>query len=255
MKLTVLGSGTSTGVPLIGCSCKVCTSENPKNKRWRSSCLFEINGKYILIDMGPDLRNQALAFGVCSVDAVLVTHTHADHIHGIDELRVYNAHQKTTIPIFGNKKHLEHIEGMFPYIFKPPGNYPSLVPRLKTVPVAGSFAFKGIPIQMIPCDHGPAGYTYNYRIGDIAWLTDTNGIPEASRKKLTGLKYLFLDGLRPKPHPTHFSLDQAVQVAREIGAGWTYFIHLTHDLDYDEVNKTLPDRMALAYDGLTVESA
>lgn len=254
MKLTVLGSGTSAGVPLIGCTCPVCTSSNPKNKRWRSSCLFEVAGKFILVDMGPDLRNQALAFGINRVDAVLLTHTHADHLHGIDEMRIYNIYQKEVIPVFGNQKHLKHIENMFPYIFNPPTNYPSLVPKLQTRAVEGRFEFKDVPIQMIPCDHGPAGTTYNYRIGNMAWLTDTNGIPPQSLLLLKDLDVLFLDGLRTKPHPTHFNLKEAVAMAQKIGAKQTYFIHLTHEYDHEETNKTLPEGIELAYDGLVVES-
>lgn len=254
LKATVLGSGTSSGVPTVGCACKVCTSVNPKNNRLRSSCWFQVNGKSILIDTSPDLREQALQNGILHVDAVLYTHIHADHIHGIDEMRVYNAYQQVAIPVFGDAYTINHLQKNFSYIFSPVTRYPSLIPRLEPHIVEGKFDCVGIPVQMIPCNHGEKWFTHNYRIGDVAWLTDTNGIPESSLPYLTGLKVLFLDGLRKDPHPTHFHLEQSLETAKKIAAKQTYLIHLTHDYDHDEFNKTLPDGIRLAYDGLTVET-
>lgn len=254
MKLTVLGSGTSSGVPLIGCSCSVCLSANPKNKRWRSSCLFEVNGKKILIDSGPDLRNQALAFNLTHIDAVLYTHTHADHVHGIDDLRHFCEHHDGAMPVYGAASDLDRLKEKFEYIFNPSLAYPSLVPKLKPIPVADDFKIEDIEVQVIPCLHGAAGITTNYRIGNIAWLTDVNGISASSLEKLNGLDYLFIDGLRHKPHPTHFCLEQSIKAAKKIAAKKTYFIHLAHDYDHDEFNKTLPEGMELAYDGLVAES-
>ncbi|MBF0105990.1 MAG: MBL fold metallo-hydrolase [Deltaproteobacteria bacterium] len=253
MKLTVLGSGTSSGVPVVGCRCGVCTSLHPKNKRWRCSCLFEVEDKKILVDMGPDLRNQALTFNINRIDAVLVTHIHADHILGIDELRIYNVYQKAAIPLFGHQTHLDYIKNMFQYIFDPQRKYPSLVPHLTLTPVEGLFHIGAIPVQMIPCAHGDAGPTYNYRVGDIAWLCDTNGIPETSFDLLKNLDTLFIDGLRSNPHPTHFTINEAISVAQRIGAKKTWFIHLTHEYDHDLFNTTLPEGFALAYDGLCIE--
>jgi phosphoribosyl 1,2-cyclic phosphate phosphodiesterase len=253
MKLTVLGSGTSSGVPIVGCECGVCRSVNPKNKRLRSSCLFEVAGKVILIDTSPDLREQALRYGIDRVDAVLYTHIHADHVHGIDEMRVYNAYQQAAIPAFGGEKTMAHLTAHFAYIFRPTSLYPSLVPRLEPHVVSGLFDCLGVPVQMVPCHHGPGYMTQNYRIGDIAWLTDTNGIPEDSFELLLGLDVLFLDGLRPHPHPTHFHLEESLAAAARIGAKKTYLIHLTHDYDHDVVNKTLPEGVELAYDGLVVK--
>lgn len=252
MKITVLGSGTSSGVPIVGCPCKVCTSSNPKNKRLRSSCFFEVNGKSILIDTSPDLRQQALTFGIKRVDAVLYTHIHADHIHGIDDMRPFNVWQGTAIPAYSHPSVIKHLVKKFPYIFGGEGDYPSVVPELKAVPVEGEFQCAGIPVRMIPCRHGP-GMTYNYRIGDTAWLTDTNGIPDESLDLLKDLQVLFLDGLRKEPHPTHFHLEETIRTAQKIGAGKTYLIHLTHDYDHDEFNRTLPKGIELAYDGLVVE--
>lgn len=255
MKLTVLGSGTSSGVPIVGCECGVCRSANPKNKRLRSSCLFEVGGKSLLVDTSPDLREQALRHGIRRVDAVLYTHIHADHVHGVDEMRVYNAYQQEAIPAFGSEKTLKHLTEHFSYIFRPTSLYPSLVPRLEPRVAWGAFDCVGVPVQAVPCHHGPGYMTQNYRIGNIAWLTDTNGIPDESLDLLEDLEFLFLDGLRPHPHPTHFHLEEALAAAARIGAEKTYLIHLTHDYDHDEVNKMLPRGVELAYDGLSVEGS
>lgn len=254
MKVIVLGSGTSSGVPLVGCDCAVCLSSNPKNKRLRSSCFFEVNGKNILIDTSPDLRQQALTNNIRRVDAVLYTHIHADHIHGIDEMRMYNAWQKASIPVFGEAGTMSHVTRRFDYIFSPSTSYPSLTPRLEPHVVSGSFDCVGVPVTMVPCHHGEKWMTHNYRIGKVAWLTDVSGIPESSYELLKDLDLLFLDGLRLKPHPTHLHLEQSLEVARRIAAKMTYLIHLTHDYDHDEFDRTLPDGIRLAYDGLMVET-
>lgn len=249
--ITVLGSGTSSGVPIVGCDCPVCTSSNPKNRRFRSSCLFEVGGKSILIDSGPDLRQQALTHNIRRIDAVLYTHDHADHVHGIDDLRPFNVMQKAPIPAFGHPTVIDRLMKKFGYVFDLERYYPSYVPQLKPMKVEGAFDCLGVPVQMIPCQHG-SQMTYNYRIGDAAWLTDTNGIPEASEKLLENLKVLFIDGLRLKSHPTHFHLEETLKVAKKIAAKKTYLIHLTHDYDHDAFNKTLPPELELAYDGLMV---
>lgn len=251
-RLTILGSGTSTGVPYIGCHCSVCSSDNPKNKRLRSSCLFEVGGKSILIDTSPDLRQQVLSNRLNRIDAVLFTHPHADHIHGIDDLRPFNIIQKSDIPIYGDEGTIAVLKRMFPYIFNPSNPHPSFVPQLTPHVVADSFECLGIPVQTIPCHHGQRWMTLNYRIGNIAWLTDTSGIPEESSHKLTGLKYLFIDALRLQPHPTHFHLEPCLEAIERIQPERAYLIHLTHDYDHDVFNQTLPDRVELAYDGLTV---
>lgn len=250
MKVTVLGSGTSSGVPVIGCKCKVCRSADPKNRRLRTSCLFEVDGKNILIDTSPDLREQALTHDIERVDAVLYTHVHADHIHGIDELRIYNAYQRAAIPVFGDQKTIDHLTRNFSYIFRPSSEYPSLVPRLEAHVVEGCFDCVGVRVQMIPCYHGPNSIISNYRIGDVGWLTDISDLPETSFELLRDLKILFLDGLRHEPHPTHFNLEGALEMAEKIGAKKTYLIHLTHDYEYESVNRTLPLGVELAYDGL-----
>lgn len=255
VKLTVLGSGTSSGVPVIGCTCAVCQSNHPKNKRWRSSCLFETQGKHILVDTGPDLRQQCLTHKIPKVDAVLITHVHADHVHGIDDLRLYNAMQNGAIPIYSTEKNLNTLANMFSYIFKPNFNYPSLIPSFDCRTIAEeAFDCEGVRVQPILCHHGDRFMTTNFRIGNIAWLTDVNKIPESSYKLLKNLDYLFIDGLREAPHQTHFTMTEALGEAQKIGAKMTYFMHLSHDYDHDEYNKKLPANCQLAYDGLCVES-
>lgn len=255
MKVTVLGSGTSTGVPIIGCPCSVCHSTNPKNHRLRSSVWIEAAGKSILIDTSPDLRQQALMYNIKKIDAVLYTHEHADHVHGIDELRIFNALQEQTIPVFGTADMMTHLQSKFSYIFPPKGTplNKRLVPQLTAYPVAGHFDCLGVDVTMIPCNHGANSMTANYRIGNFAWLTDTNGVPADSIKLLKGLEVLFLDGLRPEEHPTHFNLEQSLAMARTIAAQETYLIHLAHNYEHDDVNASLPEGIQLAYDGLAIE--
>lgn len=251
MKAIVLGSGTSSGVPIIGCPCAVCHSPNPKNKRLRSSCYIEIHGRHLLIDTGPDLRQQAFLHSIRRIDAILYTHDHADHIHGIDDLRPFNFIKGGSLPAYSHPTVMGRLVNKFRYIFDANTKYPSYLPQLQAIPVEGLFDCAGIPVQMIPCDHGPQK-TYNYRMGPIAWLTDTNGIPEPSMKLLENLDVLFLDGLRRKPHPTHFHLEQSLEVVQKLKPKKTYLIHLNDDYDHDEFNKTLPEGVELAYDGLTV---
>lgn len=253
MKVTVLGSGTSSGIPVIGCPCNVCNSTNPKNTRLRSSCWFQVDGKSIIVDTGPDFRQQALTHKIGRVDAVLYTHTHADHVHGIDDLRIYNAYQKSSIPAYGNQPTLDYLQATFGYIFNPVTPYPSLVPKLEPRLAEGLFDCAGVKVQAVPCKHGEKYQTLNYRIGNVAWLTDTSGIPDSSVELLKGLEFLFVDGLRLAPHPTHFNLEASLQAAEVIGARKTYLIHLAHDYNHDDFNRTLPDNVELAYDGLTVE--
>ena len=240
---------------MIGCVCAVCQSANPKNKRLRSSCLFQTEGKNFLVDTGPDLRQQCLTHKIARVDAVLITHIHADHVHGIDDLRLYNAIQNASIPIYSETHTLEHLAKLFSYIFNPNAEYRTFIPSLTTVPVGpGAFDCLGVPVIQIPCHHGERWMTYNYRIGNIAWLTDVSAIPESSYPLLENLDYLFIDGLRFEPHNTHFTITQAIAEAHKINAKMTYFMHLSHDYDHDEFNKTLPKNMQLAYDGLCVTS-
>lgn len=251
MRLVILGCGTSTGVPVIGCHCEVCASPTRQNKRTRSSVLVQSNNRNILIDTTTDLRTQALASGLERVDAVLYTHAHADHIHGIDDLRAFNlAAGNKAIPCYGSSETLGRIKRIFEYIFRQDGK-DGWKPNLTTTEVNGPFDLFGTTVVPIEITHGEA-IIFGYRIGKFAYLTDCSGIPPASVEKLRGLEVLVLGALRQKPHPTHFSVDEAIAAARTIGPKRTIFTHMGHNLDYTKDNQTLPQGFELAYDGMTI---
>jgi len=252
MKLLFLGTGTSSGVPAILCNCDVCRSETPRNRRLRSSLLLTIGGRNILVDTATDLREQALRYRFSRIDAILFTHAHADHIHGIDEVRIFCFHQGAAIPAYGNQETIATIHRQFPYIFVPEEERESFSPRITTHILDGPFHLFGFEIIPVPIRHGKQTI-YGYRSGPVAYLSACNGIPEESEALLQGLDLLILDALRDKPHPTHFSLKEAVAVAQRIGAGQTLFTHMAHQLDHETVNRSLPPNMALAYDGQTLE--
>ncbi|OGP37919.1 MAG: MBL fold metallo-hydrolase [Deltaproteobacteria bacterium GWC2_56_8] len=251
MKIIILGCGTSTGVPVIGCHCPTCSSSNPRNKRTRSSILVQEEGRNIPIDTSTDLRAQALGNGIERIDAVLFTHPHADHIHGIDDLRAFNLAQKGPIPCYGSALTIERIRVMFDYIFREDAG-DGWKPNLTTNIVDGPVMVFGIGVEPIDISHGSAAI-FGYRIGRLAYLTDCSGIPPASIEKLKGVELLILGALRHKPHPTHFSVEQAMEASRAIGPERTILTHLGHNLDYEKDASLLPPGIELAYDGLTIE--
>ncbi|MEK6791365.1 MAG: GPMC system MBL fold metallohydrolase [Deltaproteobacteria bacterium] len=252
MKLTILGCGTSTGVPIIGCKCVVCASPHPRNKRTRSSLLIE-NGASILIDTSTDLRTQALRHGLERLDGVLFTHHHADHVHGIDDLRAFNmAQQGAVIPCYGNKATISRIRSIFKYIFTQDPN-DGWKPKLSMRVVKGMFKLGGIEVQPINILHGK-DTILGYRIGNMAYLTDCSSIPKESEVALKGLDLLILGALRHKPHPTHFSISQAIEAALAVRARRTVFTHLGHNVDYEADNASLPQGVELAYDGMVMEA-
>lgn len=250
MKITFLGCGTSTGVPVIGCNCPVCLSEDLKNKRLRASILINYKGKNILIDTSTDLRLQALKYSITRIDAVLFTHPHADHLHGIDELRSFNHLQGKKIPCYGNKETIERIKGIFQYIFQD-CEQDGWKPNLKTYIVNAPFSISRIAVCPIEVYHGSMK-VLSFKIGKIAYVTDCNKIPEESMNKLTGLTLLILDALRHKPHSTHYNIDDAVEVVRRLKPKRAIFTHLSHHLDYEETNKNFPPGIELAYDGMEI---
>jgi len=249
----LLGTGTSTGIPVVGCSCATCTSGNPHDRRLRSSCFVEVDGVHILIDAGPDFREQALLYGIRDVDAVLITHHHFDHVVGLDDLRPFLFENRTAIPCYAMENSADVLRSMFGYIFRD-GSYPG-VARLDMHTVEGPFEVASrsssarVQIIPVPAMHGSLP-VLGYRIGAFAYLTDVSEIPYGSRSLLEDLDVLVLDALRPKPHPMHFSIDQAVEEARRIGARETRFIHMAHGVRHDDVNASLPDGMRLGYDGM-----
>lgn len=251
MRARFLGTGGSFGVPMVGCSCAVCTSPDPRNQRLRTSALVEIGDHAVLIDTSPDLRTQALVNGISRVDAVLYTHDHADHTAGVDDLRVFNVRRGDNLQCYGYPDALDAIRRRFSYIF---GAEPTAGsrPRLELCPIRKPFYLWGE--QVIPLDvyHGQQ-IIAGYRIGDLGYVTDASGLPGRSIEMLGGVRVLVLNALRHQPHPMHLGLHQAVELATEIGAESTYFIHMGHELDHAATEARLPDGMHLAYDGLTLD--
>jgi len=252
VKITVLGSGTSTGVPTIGCHCDVCTSPDPRDQRLRPSVLVSYAGRNVLIDTTPDFRTQALRFHIERLDAVLFTHEHADHIMGLDDLRPYNFHQRTRIPIYAAERTMTAIHRAFCYIFDGEEQL-SAIPQLDSHTLDGArFDLFGLEFTPIPALHGHAP-VYGFRFGNAAYLTDHSQIPDASMELLQGLDVLFLDALRYKPHPTHSTVEQSLATARTLAARRVFFTHICHDLGHARTESQLPEHVRLAYDGLEIE--
>ena len=251
VKITLLGSGTSTGVPMIGCKCNICTSDDKRNKRLRSSILISANGGNILIDTSTDLRQQALIYDVSRLDAVLFTHHHADHVHGIDELRSFNFIQKKEIPCYGNRRTLERIKEMFSYIFNGMTSSGGK-PRLSMNEVDGPFDILDITFQPVEVAHGDISIL-GYRFSDAAYITDCSMIPEESLKKLEGLDILILGALRPTPHDKHYSISEAIETVKKIKPKKAVFTHMGHEIDYEGTSAALPQGIELAYDGMIID--
>lgn len=243
------------GVPVIGCRCEVCTSPNPRNKRLRTSALLEVGGLNLLFDAGPDLRQQALAVGLTRVDAVLLTHAHVDHIAGLDDLRPLNFAQKAAIPLYGTRPTLTFVRKHFDYAFSE-GSEGSTRPSLELVEIHDSSPFQVGPVEVVPFDvyHGTWTIT-GFRIGGLGYVTDASAIPPASLAHLRGLDLLVLNALRQKPHPTHFSLDQALEQIEVLQPRRALLVHMTHDVEHQATNAALPDHVRLAFDGQSIEIA
>lgn len=250
MRITILGSGTSTGVPMVGCGCRVCSSDDPRDKRTRASLLVRHDGRTILIDAATDLRFQALREGIDRVDAVLFTHSHADHVNGIDDLRGFHFLHREIIPCFGSRSTLQTLETGFSYIFHEHEGS-GYTPLLQQREVAGPFELFGFTVIPIPLQHGRTS-ALGYRIGDFAYLTDCNEIPEASRGLLEGLELLIIDGLRWTSHPFHFNIEEAIAATRPLRPVRTILTHLSHDVLFADGSR-LPAGYEFAWDGMTFE--
>ncbi len=250
VEVIVLGSGTSHGIPMIGCDCAVCTSDDLRDRRTRASIYVRFGNARVLVDTSPELRLQCLANGVRDVNAVLFTHHHADHVAGLDDLRRFNWLTKRAVPCFGTERTLGALRGMFAYAFEPAADSPHSRPQLDFRPIDHApFEVAGESIVPIPLMHGPMP-VLGFRFGPFAYCTDCSEISKNSLALLEGIDALILDALRPAPHPTHLSLEQAVVLARRIGARRTYFTHMAHQLKHEDTNRSLPVGMALAFDGL-----
>ena len=256
MRLTFLGTGTSFGVPQIGCDCAVCRSDDPRDRRTRSGALLETDTGTILLDTPPELRLQLLAAGIAKVDAVLYTHEHADHINGIDDLRIFSVRRRDPLPIYGPPETLDRLRSSFNYIFDDavrPYEGTSK-PRLALHAVEPGRPLRVAGVETLPLafEHGHLR-VFGYRFGPLAYVTDVKAIPDAERQQLRGLEVLVLNALWWRPHPTHLSIGEAVQTAADLGARRTYLTHLTHETGHQALAADLPPGVFPAYDGLTVE--
>lgn len=254
-RVIFLGTGTSSGVPAIGCTCHVCRSADPRDKRLRPSIYVEVPGRAsILVDTSPDLRQQALTFGVTRVDAVLFTHSHADHILGLDEIRRFNVMQHGAIPCYATADVWENIRKTFHYVFDGIPRRGGGIPLVDFRPIEGPFMFGGVQVTPVPLFHGDTPIL-GFRFGTFAYLTDCNAIPERSWTLIDGVDTLVIDALREKPHSTHFSVAEALEAVERIAPRRAYFTHMAHDLGHAETNARLPAGVELAYDGLVLDVA
>jgi phosphoribosyl 1,2-cyclic phosphate phosphodiesterase len=250
--ITVLGSGTSMGVPTLGCNCPVCTSDDARDNRLRPSVVVEYDNHTILIDTTPDFRQQALRTGLRRIDAILYTHAHADHIMGLDDVRPLNFRQRDPIPIYGSEDTLARIHRSFAYVFETV-NPESSIPKLtmNTISDDGNDLF-GLQFTAVPLEHGKTSMVYGYKFGQAAYLTDHSVIPSRSLELLHGLDVLFLDALRHKPHPTHSTVQQSLDYVQRLSPKRAYFTHISHDLPHARTEEMLPPNVRLAYDGMRI---
>ena len=251
MRVKFLGTGTSQGVPVIGCTCAVCTSLDFRNKRLRSSVFIDIENQGLIIDTGPDFRQQMLRENITHIHGVLFTHAHRDHTAGLDDIRSFNFLQKMAIPVFGSEATLSQIEKDFGYIFGAK-TYPGL-PRIDRHPITDEpFWLNGLSITPLPVMHLNMPVN-GFRIGNFSYVTDTNYIPEATIEKLSGTEVLVLNALQREPHISHFNLEEALEMIGRLKPGRAYLTHISHKLGlHGDVEKELPDYVRLAYDGLQV---
>jgi phosphoribosyl 1,2-cyclic phosphate phosphodiesterase len=252
MLVTLLGTGTSHGVPVLGCNCPTCTSADSHDCRTRSSVYVQTGGRYILIDTATEMRLQTIKNKLTRVDLVLMTHNHADHICGFDDLRRFNELQAGIIPVYGNHLTLKGIATMFPYIFDGTAQIGGGKPQIDLLEISLPFKAAGIEIIPIPVFHGKIAI-FGYRIGDFAYVTDCSYIPPDSLKLLNNLKLLILGVLRFRPHPTHFNLDQGLGIINLLKPERCLLTHLAHDFQHQEVNQILPSGVELGYDGQRIE--
>ena len=267
VSLTFLGTGTSRGIPMLGCTCEACTSKDTRDNRTRSAAVVRCGNTTFLIDCGPDIRFQLLRENICNVDAVLLTHFHGDHLHGIDDLQMLTYISKKELPFWASARALQEVQTNFPYLFMDKCKFKTLpngemqrnwhVPQLDFHTWNDDFAaetIEGVSVQPVPLWHGSL-MAIGYRIGNLAYLTDCSDIPEESFDFLHDLDVLVIDGLRPdKPHPTHFCFQQAIEVIQRICPRVAYLTHLCHDVLHERNQKLLPANVFLPFDGLTVHS-
>lgn len=258
MKLTFLGTGTSFGVPVVGCRCATCTSTDPRDRRTRHGALLEgLPAGRLLVDAPPELRLQLLAHGTDSVQAVWLTHAHADHVHGIDDLRIFSARSGRPLPTYASSRHAPELHARFPYIFEPGHRPPAGTTRpeldLRTLPDEGEVEILGETFRALAVPHGP-DTVFGFRVGGLGYVTDAKSLPLEALRSLVGVEVLVLNALwHGDPHPTHFNVEEALAAAEAVGAARTYLTHMTHRLRHSDLLAHLPDGVRPAYDGLTTE--
>lgn len=254
MKAIFLGTGTSCGVPIIGCDCRVCTSSDTRNYRRRSSLYVEAADTHVVIDTTPDFRDQVLTFGVPRVDALLYTHAHADHVLGLDDIRRFNTMQGGTVPAYGSASTIDDLMRIFDYVNRQevPGVYR---PKVDFISVDSSFSCGGFNIEPLSVTHGVTptfGYLMEAEGHSVGYIPDCSTMSDETVARLQGIDLMILDGLRHKPHETHLTVNESVGFLERISAGRSYITHMTHDLDHEETESTMPDGIQVAYDGLVV---
>jgi phosphoribosyl 1,2-cyclic phosphate phosphodiesterase len=255
MRIRFLGTGTSVGIPTIGCDCEVCRSTDPHNRRRRTSLYLEAGGRHIVVDTPPDFREQALDFRIARVDAVLFTHSHADHVFGFDDIRRYNTIQDCVIPAYGCSDTVRDLQRIFDYVQleRVPGLYR---PRIEFRVAEEPYKLGGVAVTPLSVEHGPKptlGYLFECAGRSLGYFPDCHRMSDDVVARLRGIDVMVLDALRYNPHPTHLALEESVALLGRIGAGRSFLVHLCHDLDHNRVQDILPDGLAVSYDGLTVE--
>ena len=253
IKIRVLGSGTSSGVPTVGCRCATCLSEDPRDKRLRPSIQIMIGERSLLVDTSSDFREQCLKYNIRNVDAVLYTHHHFDHIAGFDDLRAFNFITRKAVPIYLTGETFEHLKRIFAYAFEQTGKRENSTPVVDVNIIDKAiFEVKGITCIPVPLKHGSLNIL-GYRFGNFAYCTDCNRIGDEGWERLKGVEYLILDGLRYRNHPTHLTIEEAIEIADKLETKRTWLTHIAHDVKHEECEKSLPENVRLAYDGLCIE--
>jgi phosphoribosyl 1,2-cyclic phosphate phosphodiesterase len=254
MQVLFLGTGTSYGVPMVACDCAVCRSDDPRNRRTRASVLLREGGATLLIDASPDLRQQMLRHAIRRLDAVLLTHSHADHVLGLDDVRAFSGRQNAPIPVYANAETLQVVRRNFEYAFREPDGPTGWdVPRLRSFEMDGGAEICGVAVTAVPILHGRRAIL-GYRVGGLAYLTDCSAVPDESFRLLAALDTLVVGAVRLAPHPAHFNLSGALALVERLKPRRAYFTHISHRLDHATVEAGLPPNVRLAWDGLEVET-
>lgn len=256
MKAVFLGTGTSVGIPVIGCDCPVCASDDPRNRRRRTSLYVEAGTTHVVVDTAPDFREQVLAYGVRRIDAVLFTHSHADHVFGFDDIRRFNTIQDCVIPAYGSSQTVADLRRIFEYVDSGPNALGLFKPRIEFRTVSGSFDIGGLQVQPLPVVHANTetlGFLFRADGRSLAYIPDCAEMPDPVREAVTGVDVMILDALRHRPHATHLTVEASLALLQRIGARQSYIVHLSHDLDHETTQAGMPENIQVSYDGLVLD--